>query len=169
MKTLHASLKEAQCFCKSYYDDNNQLRDCTCGNCEAKSMTHTTTEYIEGKIKELKPFVANILADIDYEQNVESDVLNANVSLVLQQFRSFAHDLVAETRKECLREVGEMIGKMKQLPYYAQPAQNRNGINYCSTCEQAWEDCSCSARNTGYKKALSDVLADLQEKLKGAL
>lgn len=26
-----------QCFCKSYYDDNNVLRDCTCGKCGKKT------------------------------------------------------------------------------------------------------------------------------------
>lgn len=35
---LHATLKEAQCFCKSYYDDYNQLRDCTCGLCKSKTI-----------------------------------------------------------------------------------------------------------------------------------
>ena len=25
--------KTEQCFCQSYYDDDNVLRDCTCGKC----------------------------------------------------------------------------------------------------------------------------------------
>jgi len=29
--------REEQCFCKSYYDDNNVLRDCTCGKCALKT------------------------------------------------------------------------------------------------------------------------------------
>jgi hypothetical protein len=31
--TFFATLKEAQCYCQSYYDDDNQLRNCTCGVC----------------------------------------------------------------------------------------------------------------------------------------
>jgi hypothetical protein len=53
------------------------------------------------------------------------------------------------------------LEKMK-LPYYAQPAQNRNGLDYCATCEQAWEMCSCSARNTGYKRAIDEIITYLK-------
>ena len=28
--------EKEQCFCQSYYDDNNILQDCTCGKCEKK-------------------------------------------------------------------------------------------------------------------------------------
>jgi len=31
--TFFATLKEAQYYCQSYYDDDNQLRNCTCGVC----------------------------------------------------------------------------------------------------------------------------------------
>jgi len=37
-QTFHATLKEAQCFCKSYYDEDNQLRDCTCGKCKVRKL-----------------------------------------------------------------------------------------------------------------------------------
>jgi hypothetical protein len=60
-----------------------------------------------------------------------------------------------------LQQVGEEVNQMEKLPYHACIAQNRNGMDYCSTCEQAWEDCSCSARNTGYKKAIEDVRSRL--------
>jgi hypothetical protein len=33
-------------------------------------------------------------------------------------------------------------------------AQNQNGMNYCTCCEQAWETCSCPARNTGRNQAI---------------
>jgi len=29
-----------QCFCQSYYDDSNNLKDCTCGKC-GYSVNHT--------------------------------------------------------------------------------------------------------------------------------
>jgi len=63
-----------------------------------------------------------------------------------------------------IKEIEGIIEGMKKLPYYARPTQNRNGMDYCSTCEQAWEQCSCAARNTGYKKAISDILSALKEK-----
>lgn len=41
--------------------------------------------------------------------------------------------------------------------------QNRNGIDYCGTCEQGWEDCSCPARNTGYNTALSEIRTIIEQ------
>ncbi len=29
--------KTEQCFCQSYYDDNNELQNCTCGKCGTKN------------------------------------------------------------------------------------------------------------------------------------
>ncbi len=52
----------------------------------------------------------------------------------------------------------ERLEKTK-LPYLSTLCQNRNGIEYCGTCEQAWEYCSCLARNTGYKKAIDSELS----------
>jgi hypothetical protein len=60
----------------------------------------------------------------------------------------------------------EMVEEKKKLPYEAQICQNRNGLDYCGTCEQAWEDCSCSARNTGYNQALKDLLSSLTQETK---
>lgn len=36
-------------------------------------------------------------------------------------------------------------------------------MDYCGTCEQAWEDCSCSARNRGHNDLLSKVKKILAE------
>ena len=56
-----------QCFCQSYYDDNNILRDCSCGKCglskqdirklelEASVPTlQDQREQLEADIKEVK-------------------------------------------------------------------------------------------------------------------
>ncbi|GEM_PF-5046117 len=56
-----------QCFCQSYYDDNNILRDCSCGKCglskqeisalelEANQPTiQDQREQLEADIKEVK-------------------------------------------------------------------------------------------------------------------
>ncbi len=32
-KPTSTSRVQEQCFCKSYYDENNELKDCTCGRC----------------------------------------------------------------------------------------------------------------------------------------
>lgn len=31
-----------QCFCKSYFDDDNQLQDCTCGKCKKNKSEYDT-------------------------------------------------------------------------------------------------------------------------------
>jgi hypothetical protein len=62
-----------------------------------------------------------------------------------------------KARKDLIEEdIKRLEGK--GLPYFARMCQNRNGLEYCGTCEQAWEDCSCPARNTGYKKALQEEI-----------
>ena len=61
------------------------------------------------------------------------------------------------------KEIAEEVDKKKEkLPYTPRYCQSRNGIYYCGTCEQAWETCSCSARNTGYKRAIDEVLSILK-------
>ncbi len=30
---MSKEIKVEQCFCQSYYDENNILQDCTCGKC----------------------------------------------------------------------------------------------------------------------------------------
>lgn len=66
--------------------------------------------------------------------------------------------LLTKARKKERERIMSEIEKIEQLPYYCRLAQNINGIDYCSTCEQAWDECSCSARNSGHKKAIDDVL-----------
>ena len=60
----------------------------------------------------------------------------------------------------------ERLGKeIDKLPYSSRLCQNQNGLEYCGTCEQAWDDCSCSARNTGYKKAKQEEITFYQSQL----
>ena len=62
-----ANQNNEQCFCQSYYDDNNILRDCSCGKCgfskqeirklelEASVPTlQDQREQLEADIKEVK-------------------------------------------------------------------------------------------------------------------
>lgn len=35
--------KAEQCFCKSYYDDDNDLQDCTCGKCSTTNKKRKDT------------------------------------------------------------------------------------------------------------------------------
>lgn len=48
----------------------------------------------------------------------------------------------------------EAVKGIKKSPYESRICQNRNMIDYCCTCEQAWDDCSCPARNTGFNSAI---------------
>jgi hypothetical protein len=82
---------------------------------------------------------------------------------ILNELESWLITTLAEARKETIERVEKEVKSIKELPYYAQPAQNRNGNDYCATCEQAWEECSCSARNTGHKKALETVRLALDQ------
>jgi hypothetical protein len=52
-----------------------------------------------------------------------------------------------------------------ESPNYARICQNRNGLDYCGTCEQAWEYCSCSARNTGNNRCLQTTLSNIDKLL----
>lgn len=72
----------------------------------------------------------------------------------------------SKARTDLLQELlKEVEGRKETLPNYARRAQNRNGLYYCSNCEQAWEDCSCAARNTGHVEALSDLATSIRERL----
>lgn len=42
-QTFHPTLKEAKENCKSYYEKNGQLRDCTCGTCPTKQQLREET------------------------------------------------------------------------------------------------------------------------------
>lgn len=56
----------------------------------------------------------------------------------------------------------------EKSPNNSQICQNRNGLDYCETCEQAWGYCSCAARNTGFNSALSatrKLLEDCKKEL----
>lgn len=61
------------------------------------------------------------------------------------------------------QEIENIIKKNlpEKTPFCSKLCQNRNGLDYCGTCEQAWEYCSCSARNTGFNKALSQINTSL--------
>jgi hypothetical protein len=68
---------------------------------------------------------------------------------------------IASLLSSQLKEVLERLPK--ENPNYARICQNRNGMDYCGTCEQSWEDCSCSARNRGHNDLLSQVKKILAE------
>lgn len=60
-------------------------------------------------------------------------------------------------------EIERLESKKEKLPHIPRLCQNQNGLDYCGTCEQAWEDCSCPARNTGFKKAIDDQIIHLKQ------
>lgn len=72
-------------------------------------------------------------------------------------------DRTSQTRNDLLRELMEEMPK--KSPFISQLCQNRNLNDYCGTCEQAWEDCSCPARNTGFNDCHDQVNTILESKL----
>lgn len=106
----------------------------------------TTTEYIEGKIKEKlhKIVTARLLLNKDKKKYGICDFFGnfEMEDLIADCF----HDLVAETRKEVLWEVGEIADKLIDTHI----------IKHKETGLQ-------------YHEGAYDALADLQEKMKGAL
>ena len=51
----------------------------------------------------------------------------------------------------------DLIKLPEKNPFKPILCQNRNGLDYCETCKQAWEVCSCTSRNTGFNTALSQI------------
>ena len=74
---------------------------------------------------------------------------------LMREVEVFISDLLLSERQEIVKS----LEGMNTLPFSSQLCQNQNGLEYCGTCEQAWEMCSCPARNTGYKKALFDAIS----------
>ena len=80
----------------------------------------------------------------------------------------FADSIAQEAKELGVKETREKIRKIvedriKNLPYEPRLFQNRNGLDYCGTCEQGWYDCACAARNTGWKNALTQLLGKMKE------
>jgi len=76
---------------------------------------------------------------------------NYNLDNLKDDFKSF----ILSDRQEVLKMVLENLPE--ENPNSARIAQNGNGMDYCSTCEQAWEYCSCSARNRGNNDCLCRI------------
>jgi hypothetical protein len=89
-------------------------------------------------------------------QQVESDFKMGGLAEGL--YLDFATEVAKRYYGFILQSDIERLEKTK-LPYLSTLCQNRNGIEYCGTCEQAWEYCSCLARNTGYKKAIDSEIS----------
>lgn len=58
-------------------------------------------------------------------------------------------------------EIIEKIKTISHLIHEPKYCQNRNGLYFCGTCEQAWEDCSCAARNTGARNMKEHILREI--------
>ena len=105
----------------------------------------TTTEYIEGKLSDYDNSFVDWNAPSRFVDKVKPDDIKAFI-------RTLAHDLVAETRKECLREVGEMIIGDDVI------AHSVLGTEMDRAFVRGMNKCKSEQRQ---------ALADLQEKMKG--
>lgn len=65
---------------------------------------------------------------------------------------------VADERK---RAAG-VARSFNHLMHERQLCQNRNGLEYCGTCEQAYDECSCAARNTGARNAKQAIATEIE-------
>lgn len=74
-------------------------------------------------IKELKPFIANILADVDYQGLVEADVMNANVSLVMTKFSQALDQIALTAREEAIKENQRVQGLSALLNFIRNKAR----------------------------------------------
>ena len=72
-----------------------------------------------------------------------------------QEFLGAVESFISSEFEKALRKLAEAV-RVKKGPYKSRLFQNRNLIDYCGTCEQAWEYCSCSARNTGFNAAVTE-------------
>lgn len=113
--------------------------------------TKTNKEIIE-ELKKIK---------IDHTDS-DNDGFNRLCSTEISKIMNLFTQALNQKEREVREEIVEEIKKVKKLPYYAILSQSRNGIDYCFACGQAWEECSCSARNTGYKQAIDDILSNLK-------
>jgi hypothetical protein len=67
------------------------------------------------------------------------------------EIKTFIQKTIDQERSTLLDELLE--AGPKDTPFESKLCQNRNGLDYCGTCEQVWEVCSCPARNTGFNQA----------------
>ena len=75
------------------------------------------------------------------------------------EMEAWLDTLISSVRESTLEEVRNKVPT--ETPYSSSYCQNRNGLYYCGTCEQVWEDCSCPARNTGFNACRFNLLSAL--------
>jgi len=104
--TFFATLKEAQYYCQSYYDDDNQLRNCTCGVCPG------------GKQPEIKKF----RKDFTYigKEGRDWKAMPRDVESFLNQALTKAYEAGQKSREKEIVEVynkalGDMFIKIAEL------------------------------------------------------
>lgn len=72
-------------------------------------------------------------------------------------------ELLTAHEEEVRREEREKVAKINHLIHEPQKCQNRNGLFYCGTCEQPYEECSCPARNSGARKMKEVILQTINK------
>ena len=116
-----------------------------------------TTEYIEGKLEEWDKLWKTCKGDCYYSNSATRESYSkiigsweAENEIIKDFLRSFAHDLVAETRKETLKLIREEFKKRSSEEFWGRFDEYKKIADWS-------------------QKLLEEVLlrADLQEKMKG--
>lgn len=135
---LHATVKEAQCFCKSYYDDDNQLRDCTCGKCGIKQ-------------EELEQQFRGLFQESDYVDDRET-LWCVDGFVYKDRFSKLLLEAKQEARKAILEEVrSQIIGEDEEVKGYTSA-----GTPFTTVCQMKnWEYKTRNELRTEQRQKLS--------------
>lgn len=99
--------------------------------------------------------------DINTASGVNKKYISSNFLKLIEDVESFISTTYPAYAKEFVEKCVP-----KKNPNEPQLCQNRNGLDYCGTCEQGWEDCSCPARNTGFNSAISEMRKNINKEIK---
>lgn len=116
-----------------------------------KDQNNTVQEIVEG-VREALRVSLPFASDTNFTKFCE------DLESRLCSFRDITYTAGMEAERERILE-----RLPEKNPNESRLRQNRNGIDYCGTCEQGWEDCSCPARNTGYNTALSEIRTIIEQ------
>ena len=140
--------KTEQCFCPSYYDDDNVLRDCTCGKCDNKTTKwEEFNNLMDRYIRYAGDWHLSGCSFVFYDQGV----CNCKTSQNKKVIKSFIQELMDSQRAEIVDNLPKEIdeGGGWDLAFK----------DYKSCCPG--DDCAY-----GYNQAISEVRGTLDQKEK---
>ena len=104
-----ATLKEAQESCKSYYEDNGQLRNCTCGTCKVKAIANLRSKYNFHNNETYVERVTDIDGSTEYVCLTESDV---------EEMLEDIESTISQTKQELIGEIKDKLIMTKERVFW---------------------------------------------------